>query len=111
MRKDPSDDVNACEDFFLNATEGHILAAAMQVFAMSSLDGTPWATLFAEESSAFDPLNRRNVMIQAVLEVVKKYVDIAVAQQDKGSRHRKSTDKDEPVGPLPQARKVVRRNL
>ncbi len=38
VKKDPSDNANACEDFFLTVTEGHILAAAMEVFEMTSLD-------------------------------------------------------------------------
>lgn len=78
VRKDPADDVNACEDFFLTAIEGHILAAVMQEFDMSSLDDTPCASLFPKESSTLDPLQRCNVMITALQKVVKKLVDVAV---------------------------------
>ena len=39
MRKDPSDNVNSSEDFILTVVEGHILAAVMEAFGMSSLDG------------------------------------------------------------------------
>ncbi len=43
VKKDPADNVNASEDFFLTVTEGHIHAAAMQVFGMHDI--VRWQTL------------------------------------------------------------------
>ena len=37
MKKDPSTNVHASEDFFLTIVEGHVLCAAMDAFGMSSL--------------------------------------------------------------------------
>ena len=46
VRVDPSDDVNSSEDFLLTVVEGHILAAAMEIFGMSSIDDQPLSTFF-----------------------------------------------------------------
>ncbi len=83
VKKDPTDGVNACEDFFLTVTEGHILAAVMEEFGMSSLADTPCTTLFPEKSSGLEPLQRRNVMMLALQKVVKKYVDVTVPSDEK----------------------------
>ena len=82
VRKDPTDNVNACEDFFLIVTEGHILAATMQVFGMTSLDCKPCNTYFPEGSSELDPLQRREVLLQAVNKVVTKFVDVTLPRQE-----------------------------
>ncbi len=42
----PDDNVNASEDFFELVTKAHILAAAMEVFGMSSLSDAPDPSLF-----------------------------------------------------------------
>ncbi len=36
VKKDTSDNANACEDFFLTVTEGHILAATTVVHRVSA---------------------------------------------------------------------------
>lgn len=66
VRKDPSDDVNACEDIFLTVTEKHILAAVMQEFEMSCLTDTLSAVVFSKESSSLNPVTRRNVTVAAL---------------------------------------------
>ena len=82
VRKDPSDDVNACEDFFMTVTEGHILAAVMQEFGMSSLEDTPSHMLFPEDSYSQDPLQRRDLTVKALEYVVRKLVDISTPRAD-----------------------------
>ena len=53
---DPSKDMNACEAFFLLVVESHVLAAAMMVFQMSSVDDQPGdRTLFPAASSHLEP--------------------------------------------------------
>ena len=54
VKKDPSDDVNASEDFLRAVVHGHIIAAAMEVFQMDSLDGVPCADLFPQDPSKLD---------------------------------------------------------
>ena len=44
--EDPSKDLNTCEDFFVLVVEPHILAAAMAVFRMLSVDGEPCSSFF-----------------------------------------------------------------
>ena len=61
MRIDTLDDVNACEDFFITVTKGHILAIVMQEFGMSSLDDTPSFSIFPKESADLAPLQRCNL--------------------------------------------------
>jgi len=72
---DPSNNVTACEDFFLMVVEAHILSAAMKVFEMKSVEDTPVRRLFPDGSSDLDSLQRRNIMILAIDEVLKKFVD------------------------------------
>ena len=91
VRKDPSDDVNACEDFFMTVTEGHILAAVMQEFQMSSLEDTPSCSIFSEDSADFDPLLRCNLIVKALQKVVHKYVDISTPSYSLRPSNDKST--------------------
>ncbi len=46
VKKDPSDNMTACEDFFLLVVEAHILTAAMTVFGMRSVDDQPSSAFF-----------------------------------------------------------------
>lgn len=92
VRKDPTDDVNACEDFFMTVTEGHILAVVMEEFGMSSLEDTPSCTIFPEDSADFDPLLRRNLTMKALAKVVQRFVDISTPSTNSpGSSNDKST--------------------
>lgn len=75
---DPSKDMNACEAFFLLVVESHVLAAAMMVFQMSSVDDQPGdRTLFPAASSHLEPDQRRKVLLLAVEKVLDKFVDLS----------------------------------
>ena len=80
MRVDPSDDVNSSEDFLLTVVEGHILAAAMEVFGMTSIDDRPSSTFFPDDSSVIEPVERRNLLVRHLEDVVKTHVDISFVQ-------------------------------
>lgn len=74
IRKKPSEDVNASEDFFVAVTESHILAASMKFFNMSSLNDTPSQKYFPASSCELHPMQRRRLMLLATDEMVKKFV-------------------------------------
>lgn len=78
----PSKDMNACEDFFLLVVESHTLAAAMTVFQVSSVDDQPGdSTLFPEDSSHLEPVQRRNVLLLAVEQVLDKFVNLSYGDE------------------------------
>lgn len=77
---DPSKNVTACEEFFLVVVEAHILSAAVQVFGMSPLDDTPFNTkLFTKEAVNLNSVERRNVCLLAVRELLNHFVDLSFA--------------------------------
>ena len=71
--QDCSKNVNACEDFFTTVTEAHILAAAMEVFQMDSLEDRPSTDHFPNNSSHLDSLQRRQLILLGVKEVLAKF--------------------------------------
>ena len=75
--KKPSNNVTACEEFFILVVEAHILAACMEVFGMSSLDDTPSTEFFPEESRQLDPSQRRLVLLLALKKVLDKLVSVS----------------------------------
>lgn len=78
--KDPTDNVAACEEFFLLLTEAHILAAAMTLFSMKTLEDTPVHEVFCSDSA--DSLQRRNSLIEAANLIVEKFIDIGYNSED-----------------------------
>ena len=74
--KDPSKSVALCEDFFLLIVEAHILAAAMELFCITSLDDTPDSKFFPEGSAEKDSLQRLNVLVPALRRLTKDFVDL-----------------------------------
>ena len=76
--QDCSKNVNACEDFFTTVTEAHILAAAMEVFQMDSLEDRPSTDHFPSNSSHLDSLQRRQLILLGVKEVLAKFVNLPV---------------------------------
>ena len=78
IKKDPSDDVNASEDFFTTVVHGHILAAAMEVFKMDSLDEVPCDEAFTQDPSKLDVEQKRDLMQTAVHKIVDKFVNMSI---------------------------------
>ena len=94
MVKEPSKSVAPCEEFFLLVVETHVVAAAMQLFEMSSLDDTPCTTLFPDGCADLTSLERRRLLMVALRELVEHFVDIkaifkeAVAAQSQSNADR-----------------------
>ena len=80
--KDPTKNMNACEDFFTLLTESHILSAAMTVFEMSSFEDKPSETLFPSNSLKLGPIERQKLMMTAVDKIIEKYVRTHVPTKD-----------------------------
>ena len=74
--KEPSRSVAPCEEFFLLVVEAHILAAAMQMFRMESLDDTPSEEFFPNESLQRDSVQRRRTLIDALHKLYNRFVDL-----------------------------------
>jgi len=81
--KDPSKGVAPCEEFFLLVVETHVLAAAMHLFQMTSLDDTPSSTYFPKGSADLGSLERRRVLMKALQVMMKRYVDLTVTYDSK----------------------------
>ena len=77
VTKDPTKNVAACDEFFSLVAEAHILAAAMKVFGMNSLDSTPSCELFPQECIALSSQERRKVLMSAAHKVLDQFVDIS----------------------------------
>ena len=74
--KEPSRSVAPCEEFFLLVVEAHILAAAMQMFRMESLDDTPSEEFFPNESLQRDSVQQRRTLIDALHKLSNRFVDL-----------------------------------
>ena len=94
MVSQPKNSFTPCEDFFLLLAEAHIVAAALKVFKMSSVDSTPCTTLFPEGSSDLDSLQRRNVLMLAVNDIVEEFVDISFGMKKPTKKKQKKTTKN-----------------
>ena len=71
----PKENEAACEDFMITVTEAQILAAAaMEIFEIDSLSGTP--------SGELDSLQRRNIFILATRQLVEKYFDLTISEKE-----------------------------
>ena len=59
--------------------EAHILTAAMQIFEMSSIDDTPSEELFPASSLQEDSLRQCTILMDALSEFTRHFVDLDVA--------------------------------
>ena len=80
--KDTKKNVAACEDFILLLIEAHILAAAMTLFGMESLEDTPSHEMF-NVSEETDSLQRQDILLKAADQIVSSYVDISFGKGEK----------------------------
>ena len=86
--KEPTDNVAASEDFIQLVVEAHILAAAMTVFNMKTLDDLPSHEMFNISSEA-DNLRCRDVLLQATSLLVDMFMDITFVQGDEARKRTK----------------------
>lgn len=71
--KDPKNNMNACEEFFVHVVDAHILVLAMSEFGISSLEEVPSKFL---PLKSCDSLQRRSALLDETRKIVDKYVDI-----------------------------------
>lgn len=97
VRKDPSKDVNASEDFILTVDEGHILSAVIQVFEMTSLDDVPSSASIPSNSSELAPHARSNVLLHAVQEVIETHVDLSFGMNEEDDENTHGMEKEDNI--------------
>ena len=76
--KEPLDNLNACDDFFVLVVKSHILMAAMQMFGMADISAIPSSPLFPNlENKWMESAEHRKGILQEIsLSVVKKCFSI-----------------------------------
>jgi len=93
----PKNSFTACEDFFLLITEAHVVAAALEVFKMSDIEGTPSNELFPDGSYDLDSFERRNVMMLAIANLVNQLVDISFGEEKSLKKKKKKKQRSETI--------------
>ena len=94
VTKNPTSNITACEDLFLNVVEVHIVSACMTAFKMSSNTDKPLSELFPEASREGDTLQRRRIVLDAVKKVMDKYVNFSIESQSEGEGGDNNGEKD-----------------
>jgi len=73
--KCPKNDVNSCEDFFLTVVAAHILAAAMQLLNMNSLETVPLSDLITDDYWLESAELRHSALMSVCKALISKFVD------------------------------------
>ena len=108
MRK-PTKAVSECEEFFLRVVEAHIMAAAMDIFEMTSTDDEPSNKVhFPQGSDDLSPDERRKVLIMTTGELVDKIVDITPYSADECASD--SNSKGKKTGRQKKSRKHTKKS-
>lgn len=68
--------VDGGEDFMDIITRGHILAAALEHFGMSSVDDIPQSTKVDINTWSLEDEERRKILLEVSMDIVNKYVDL-----------------------------------
>lgn len=79
VTKTVKSDMNACEDFFEVVVTGHIIASAMELLGMSSIDDVPSSTIIQspEEVWIKDDSERKAVIMEVATTIVDQNVDLS----------------------------------
>lgn len=104
--KNPTDNVSACEDFFLLLTEAHILAAAMTLFSMKELEDTPSHAVFCDSENTYN-LQRRNTLLKATHLIIDNFVDVSYRQEKSGAGAEEGSSSDQHDGVKAYASEVL----
>ena len=80
-------DMNACEDFFELIVTGHVIACAMQLLQMSSVDAVPSSNVIhsPEEAWMRDDIERKSILIDVASLIVDQNVDLSSTSADSSS--------------------------
>ena len=73
-------DMNACEDFF----EGHVIACAMQLLQMSSVDAVPSSNVIQSPEEAWmrADIERKSILMDVASLIVDQNVDLSITFAD-----------------------------
>ena len=82
MGKEPKKDFNAHDSFFILVTTSHILAAAMEVLGMDSLDDDPCEQLIPGDVDCLSKSERREILTHIANVIVHSYVDLHHSVED-----------------------------
>lgn len=80
-------DMNACEDFFELVVTGHVVACAMHLLGMSSIDEIPSSTVIQSPEDALmkDDSERKSILIEVATLIVEQNVDLSTSFSDSQS--------------------------
>ena len=80
-------DINASEDFFELIVTGHIIACAMEMLGMSSIDAIPSSSIIPSPEEAWmkDDTERKSILMDVASDIVDKYVDLSTTFADSRS--------------------------
>ena len=76
--------MNACEDFFELTVTGHVIACAMELLDMSSIEGIPSSSVIPAPDEAWmkDDSERKSILMDVASDIVDKYVDLSTTFAD-----------------------------
>ena len=80
-------DMNSCEDFFELIVTGYIIACAMELFGMSSVDAIPTSNIIQspEEVWMKDDSERKSILMEVASAIVDQHVDLSTNFADSKS--------------------------
>ena len=77
--KNVKNDMNACEDFFEVVVTGHVIACAMELLGMSSIDEVPSTTVIQSPEDVWmkDDSERKAIVTEIASIIVDQNVDLS----------------------------------
>ena len=87
MVTDPKKDMNACEDFFELVVTGHVIACAMQLLGMSSVNEIPSSSVIESPEGSWmkDDSERKSILMEVATLIVEQNVDLSMTFSDSQS--------------------------
>ena len=81
-------DMNTCEDFFDLIVTGHIIACAMEMLGMSSVNAVPSSNVIQSTDELWmrDDSERKSVLMEVASQIVDQNVDLSCTFADSQSR-------------------------
>lgn len=81
-------DVNACEDFFHLTVIGHVIACAMEILGMASVNAMPSSNVIQSPDEVWqkDDSERKSILLEVASQIVDQNVDLSCTFADSQSR-------------------------
>ena len=81
-------DMNACEDFFELVVTGYVIACAMELLGMSSVDAVPSSSIIQSSDEAWmkDDSERKSILMDVASAIVDQHVDLSTNFADSKSK-------------------------